>query len=91
MYGRCIPEILRTVEALQIADKYNVSTPANWVNGNPVIQEAPQTYDELIKRAEEIKEKRNGFSWYLSFKDISESKDEKRVEEAKNKEKEQKK
>lgn len=30
--GRCIPEILRTIEALQTADKYNVSTPANWVN-----------------------------------------------------------
>ncbi len=29
--GRCIPEILRTIEALQTADKYNVSTPANWV------------------------------------------------------------
>lgn len=29
--GRCIPEILRTVEALQTADKTGMSTPANWV------------------------------------------------------------
>ena len=28
--GRCIPEILRTVEALQIADRTGMSTPANW-------------------------------------------------------------
>jgi len=28
--GRCIPEILRTVEALQTADKTGMSTPANW-------------------------------------------------------------
>ena len=28
--GRCIPEILRTVEALQTADRTKMSTPANW-------------------------------------------------------------
>lgn len=28
--GRCIPEILRSLEALQIADKCKASTPANW-------------------------------------------------------------
>lgn len=28
--GRCIPEILRAVEALQTADKTGMSTPANW-------------------------------------------------------------
>ncbi len=66
--GRCIPEILRTVEALQTADKCKASTPANWVQGNPLIQSSPQTYDELLKRVQEIEENRNGMSWYLSFK-----------------------
>lgn len=28
--GRCIPEILRAVEALQTADRTGMSTPANW-------------------------------------------------------------
>ena len=28
--GRCIPEILRAVEALQTTDKTGMSTPANW-------------------------------------------------------------
>jgi len=73
MFGRCIPEILRTVEALQTADKYNVSTPANWVNGNPVIQSNPQTFNELEQRMNEIEKERNGMSWYLSFTNVEES------------------
>ncbi len=34
--GRCIPEILRTVEALQTADRTGMSTPANWVERKPL-------------------------------------------------------
>ena len=34
--GRCIPEILRTVEALQTADKTGMSTPANWTPRKPI-------------------------------------------------------
>ena len=67
--GRCIPEILRTVEALQIAEKCNGTTPANWVKGNPIIQKSPQTFRELQERVKEIEQDRNGMSWYLSFKD----------------------
>ncbi len=33
--GRCIPEILRAVEALQTADKTGMSTPANWTPRKP--------------------------------------------------------
>lgn len=68
--GRCIPEILRAVEALQTADKYNASTPANWVNGEPLIQSNPKTLSGLMEREKEIEENKNGMSWYLSFKDI---------------------
>lgn len=73
--GRCIPEILRTVEALQTADKTGMSTPANWVEGNPLIVTPPQTFEELQKRQKEIEENRNGFSWYLSFANPEENKD----------------
>jgi len=66
--GRCIPEILRIIEALQISDKCNSMTPANWVNGNPIIQPSPKTFNELEKRIQEIQQYRNGISWYLSFK-----------------------
>ena len=70
--GRCIPEILRIVEALQIADCNNAATPANWMPGQPLIVPKPNTYTELIQRIKEIEKNRNGMSWYLSFKESSE-------------------
>ena len=62
--GRFIPEIMRTIEALQMADKEKVSIPANWVPGKQVILPAPKTYTEL---EEMVKENTTG-SWYLNFK-----------------------
>ena len=67
--GRFIPEILRTVEALQMAECSKASTPANWMPGNPVIAPMPQTYPELQERAKENEQDNNGFSWYLTFKE----------------------
>ena len=70
--GRCIPELLRVIQALQTADKYGVSTPANWIQGEPVIKKSPKTFNELIDRVQEIDENRNGMSWYLSFENENE-------------------
>ena len=36
--GRMIPEILRVVKALQVADNNNASIPADWIPCNPVIK-----------------------------------------------------
>ena len=66
--GRCIPEILRALDALQTADKEEGGTPANWLPGEPIIAEIPQTMEEMFERLEEIKKNKNGISWYLSFK-----------------------
>ena len=66
--GRCIPEILRALEALQVSKKCKGSTPANWTMGNPIINSIPQTFSELEKRDEMVKNEKNGMSWYLSFK-----------------------
>lgn len=66
--GRCIPEILRALDALQTADEENASTPANWLPGEPMIVPIPKTVDEMFERIEEIKKNKNGISWYLSFK-----------------------
>jgi len=71
--GRCIPEILRAVEALQVADENNASIPANWVPCEPIINKMPQTFDGLLQKVNEINENKNGFSWYLSFKETEES------------------
>ena len=70
--GRCIPEILRVIEALQTADCNDASTPANWVPGQPIIVPKPNTFCELQERLKEIQKNRNGISWYLSFKQPSE-------------------
>ena len=66
--GRWIPEILRVVEALQVADCNKASTPANWVPGQPIIKPSPTTFKELQERSKEIEKNKNGISWYLSFK-----------------------
>ena len=66
--GRYIPEILRTVTALQYSKTNSGMTPANWFPGNPMIVPPPITFEELRKRNEDINKNRNGMSWYLSFK-----------------------
>lgn len=66
--GRCIPEILRLLQALQIADCNKGATPANWCPYEPMIVPMPQTYQALEERMSEISKNRNGFNWYLSFK-----------------------
>ncbi len=67
--GRFIPEIIRTVQALQMADCSKGSTAANWIPGQPVIVPPPKTFMGLEERNEEIRKNRNGISWYLSFKE----------------------
>jgi len=67
--GRFIPEILRIIQALQMADCSQGSTPANWIPGQPVIVPPPNTFPLLQKRLNQIKQDDNGMSWYLSFKE----------------------
>lgn len=73
MSGRFIPEILRTVQALQIADRTKNSTAANWIPYQPVILPIPKTFEELQERNREIEENGNGINWYLSFRNIPEN------------------
>ena len=67
--GRCIPEILRALQALQVADENKASTAANWVPCEPLIIPSPQTFEELLERNQKIKQNQNGMNWYLSFKE----------------------
>lgn len=75
--GRFIPEIIRIIQALQIADCNNGSTGANWMPGNPLIVPAPQTFPELQERVQYINQNKNGIGWYLSFKEPDEKCEEK--------------
>lgn len=65
--GRNIDEILRILYALQISDKENVSTPANWKKGIPTIVKSPSTYEDLKERILNSSNY-NFFDWYLCFK-----------------------
>ena len=67
--GRFIPEIIRIIMALQMADCTKSSTAANWIPNQPVIMPIPKTYQQLEERNEEIQKNKNGISWYLSFKE----------------------
>ena len=67
--GRFIPEIIRIVQALQMADCSKASTPANWMPGSPVIMPMPKTFKDLIERHDQNEKNNNSFSWYLGFKD----------------------
>ena len=63
--GRFIPEIIRIVQALQMADCAQGSTAANWIPNQPVIVSPPKTYEELIERVREIENNRNGITQKL--------------------------
>lgn len=65
--GRFIPEILRTVKALQVTECMGGATAANWIPYQPVIKPVPQNYQELEERVEYINKNKNGINWYLSF------------------------
>ncbi len=67
--GRFIPEIIRIVQALQMADCSKCSTAANWMPNQPVIVPIPKTYEQLEKRIAEINQEKNGINWYLTFKE----------------------
>ena len=80
--GRFIPEIIRTVKALQMAECMGGATAANWMPNQPIIIPSPKTYSELEKRVEYINKNRNGINWYLSFEEPNK----KCIGEAENKE-----
>jgi len=68
--GRNLPEILRIVKSLQLHDKENVSTPADWEEGRQVILGAPLTLDEAKERMSSNDESLTVYDWYLTMKKL---------------------
>ncbi|MBO5349642.1 MAG: redoxin domain-containing protein [Clostridia bacterium] len=66
--GRFIPEILRAVNAMQVADSNKAAIPANWVPCQPIINPSPNTVCEMEERVENINQNGSGMNWYLTFK-----------------------
>ena len=48
--GRNFREILRVIDALQLGDRYQISTPANWEDGDDVIIATTVTNEEAQQR-----------------------------------------
>lgn len=71
--GRNIKEILRILIALQTHDAFGVSTPADWEPGLPIIEPAPQTTKDIRKRIAVHDKDIDVQSWYLTFRDLAES------------------
>jgi peroxiredoxin (alkyl hydroperoxide reductase subunit C) len=69
--GRNMYEILRLIDALQVSTDYGVSTPANWMPGDPVIVPVATTFDELLQRVNDP-EGMYCERWYYCFKNYDE-------------------
>ncbi len=67
--GRNVDELLRIFDGLQIADQSSVSTPCDWVPGQPVIVPAPSTLEGARQRAKAEEKGLNVSTWYLSTKE----------------------
>jgi peroxiredoxin (alkyl hydroperoxide reductase subunit C) len=65
--GRNMQEILRLIDALQIADKHHVALPANWTLGDKVIVPPPSTQAAAEARMSECYE---CIDWFLCKKAI---------------------
>lgn len=67
--GRNVNEIVRMIEGLQVSDANNVSCPANWQPGDPVLVPSPNTIADAAKRnlgesGIEVK------TWYLATRTL---------------------
>ena len=56
--GRSIPEMLRTLDALQAIDANEGLAPANWQQGDPLLQSPTHDLDEVYKASDET-------AWFL--------------------------
>jgi peroxiredoxin (alkyl hydroperoxide reductase subunit C) len=67
--GRNFDEIMRVVDALQIADTEKVACPANWTPGKDVIVPAPTTMEEAERRAANTEYEVS--DWYFARKKVA--------------------
>lgn len=79
--GRNIKEIKRVLIALQTSDIFDVSTPANWVPGQPVILPAPRTNLDMKKRLNSNDKNLDIQAWFFTLQNLPELKIYRRVNE----------
>lgn len=68
--GRNVDELLRSIKALQMNDKYKVALPANWPNneliGENAINPPPRNLADSRTRMDQFK----GYAWWLTYKEL---------------------
>ncbi len=69
--GRDVNELIRVIDALQVADRNACATPANWKPGQPVIVPPPLTTDAAEKRLTEPGIE--CLDWYLAKRTLAEA------------------
>ena len=62
-----LPEIIRTIQALQMADCSQGATPANWMPGQPVIMPPPTNFPILQERLQSIEKKTKWYELVFEF------------------------
>lgn len=69
--GRSGQELIRVLDSLQVTERYNLYTPAEWRPGDPVLVPTPSTYGELINRVntENSQDMQCPF-WYVCYTDV---------------------
>ncbi len=70
--GRNFDEIKRILLSLQVGDAFDVSTPADWRPGDPVIMANPATLGEAQEAG--IRNEGETSAWFLSLDNLSEEK-----------------
>jgi len=69
--GRNIPEILRIIKALQVADEFSVATPADWVPGERVIVPTAGSCGVAKERMEGAEEGVECIDWFYCTKELT--------------------
>lgn len=67
--GRNFDELKRILISLQLFDKLQVLTPANWQPGDEVVKKAPENLQSLQK--ERNSERNKSGAWFLSLEELS--------------------
>lgn len=68
--GRNIPEIKRTLIALQTQDRHDVLTPANWQPGEEVLIKSPESIRDAERLEQRNDPKLRKAAWYLWYRTL---------------------
>lgn len=68
--GRNIEEIIRSVAALQVADKHNVAMPANWPSNELIGEKVIVPTAQTIEKAKQNQENYCNYDWWFCYKEL---------------------